>query len=49
MIDVVSETTRLCWNDVYALNVQEFVHYVAYAAEKNRRREKRMEEWRRKH
>ena len=48
LIDCVSETTRLNWNEVWKMGVYEFFNYVTYYNEKMRRREEEIKKWKHK-
>lgn len=49
LIDLVSETTRCRWDDVWEMNVYEFFNYVAYAKDKAAEKERQIKEWQKKH
>ena len=46
-IDIVSETLRISWHEVYRISVIEFLNMLAYVKEKNRKEKEVLEKWRR--
>lgn len=49
LIDTVSETKRVSWDDAYEMNVYEFFNIISYAKEKARRKQEDMKKWSMKH
>lgn len=46
-IDIVSETLRISWHEVYRIPVIEFLNILAYIKEKTRKEKEVLEKWRR--
>ena len=46
-IDIVSETLRISWHEVYRISVIEFLNILAYNKEKTRKEKEVLEKWRR--
>ena len=46
-IDIVSETLRISWHEVYRISVIEFLNMLAYIKEKTRKEKEVLEKWRR--
>ena len=46
-IDIVSETLRISWHEVYRISVIEFLNILAYNKEKIRKEKEVLEKWRR--
>lgn len=44
-IDIVSETLRISWHEVYKLPVIEFLNILAYVKEKNRKEKEALKRW----
>lgn len=47
LVDVVSETLRISWHEVYHISVIEFLNIAAYRKEKNRKEKEALEKWKR--
>ena len=44
-IDIVSETLRISWHEVYRIPVIEFLNVLAYVKEKNRKEKEALKRW----
>ena len=44
-VDVVSETLRISWHEVYRLPVIEFLNILAYVKERNRKEKEALKRW----
>ena len=49
LVDEVSETTRIPWDQVFLMEIGEFLTIVCYARDKAEHQKKQYEEYRRKH
>ena len=49
LVDVVSETLRISWHEVYHISVIEFLNVAAYRKEKNRKEKEALERWQKTH
>lgn len=49
LVDGVSETTRLNWNEVWMMNIYEFFNIVSYRNEKFERQKEQINKWKQKH
>ena len=47
LVDLVSETLRISWHEVYHTSVIEFLNIAAYRKEKNRKEKEALEKWKR--
>ena len=45
LVDLVSETLRINWHEVYLISVVEFLNVAAYRKEKNRKEKEALEKW----
>lgn len=47
VVDIVSETLRISWHEVYHIPVIEFLNIAAYRKEKGRKEKEALEQWKR--
>ena len=48
-VDAVSETCRCSWEEVWRMEVMEFLNIVCYARDKAEERKRSIERWKRRH
>ena len=48
-VDLVSETCRCSWNEVWEMSAIEFLNILAYRRDKGAKEKEELEKWRRSH